>query len=82
MFDLNNDKFICETDLFNIVTIIENKHLRMIITPDINTALDFIKSYRIKIGKDDIAKMKTIDALKNVELAHKKNKLINHSNHA
>ena len=59
IFDINKDKYICETDLYNLIMMIDDKYMRMAITPDILTVIQHIHLQRKKVGKDDIVKMKT-----------------------
>ena len=42
--DLNKDKYICETDLYNLRIKVEDKHLAQIIGQDINTVFNFNKT--------------------------------------
>jgi len=44
LMDLNKDKYICETDLYNLRIKVEDKHLAQIIGQDINTVFNFNKT--------------------------------------
>ena len=71
MIDMNRDKKICETDIFNLIRLVEDKWNQQMITPDILLILDKFKIMRENQGKQNWAKLKIDKVHQNVEMAEK-----------
>lgn len=58
MLDVNKDKKVCETDLFNSLKMLNSSKLLDLMMTDILTCMQMIDQIRVKEGKDDPEKIK------------------------
>lgn len=72
ILDQNNDKLVCETDLFNVLKAVKDFEVQEIVFEDIKEVLDFMQKVRMQEGKNDYLKIIETQTRKRMAEAYKK----------
>ena len=76
IFDLNNDKQLCETDMFNVMKLMQTIEMQAIFIDDIQKVLKKLEFMRKKLGRNDEIKIKQDDLNLLLKNAVETNKIV------